>query len=116
MAREIVFYRGEDGNCPLDSFLDKLPEKDLQKVLWVLRLVSELERIPACYFKKLVATDEIYECRIQSGSNSYRIFCFFHKGTIIVLTNGIAKKTQKTPAKEIKRAEILKKDFLERQK
>jgi hypothetical protein len=30
MTREIVFYRAEDGNCPLDAFLDKLPEKDLQ--------------------------------------------------------------------------------------
>jgi hypothetical protein len=37
-------------------------------------------------------------------------------GTLIVLTNGFAKKTDKTPAREITLAEQRKKDYLSRKK
>ena len=114
MIREIIFYRTENGKSPVEVFLDNLSEKVLKKVAWVLRLVSELDRIPSTYFKKLVSSDDIYECRIQFGSNIYRIFCFFHGDTMIVLTHGIIKKTQKTPKNEIEKAESYKNDFLRR--
>lgn len=77
MNRRIIFYRTKDGKCPAQGFLDALPSKAAQKVTWVLRLLEELEMIPATYFKKLLGTEEIWECRIQHGSNIYRIFCFF---------------------------------------
>lgn len=35
-----------------------------------------------------------------------------YKGNLVVLTNGFVKKTQKTPKKEIKMAEKLKKEYL----
>jgi phage-related protein len=35
---------------------------------------------------------------------------------LIVLTNGFTKKSQKTPAKEIKLAEKRKKDYFKREK
>jgi len=44
------------------------------------------------------------EIRIQLGSDIFRIFCFFDKGKLVVLTNGFQKKTQKTPRKEIIKA------------
>ena len=37
---------------------------------------------------------------------------FFDKGDLVVLTNCFLKKSQKTPANEIKLAEKLKKDYL----
>ena len=40
--------------------------------------------------------------------------CFFHNNSIIVLTNGFQKKSQKTPKEEIKLAEEYRKDYLER--
>jgi phage-related protein len=49
-------------------------------------------------------TDGLYEARIQLGSNIWRVFCFFDKGKLVVLLNGFAKKTQKTPANEIIKA------------
>jgi len=67
--------------------------------------------LPDTYFKKLTNT-EIWECRIQYGSNNYRILCFFDKGSIIILTHGFVKKTQKAPYNEIKRAEEYKSDYL----
>lgn len=116
MNREIILYTTENGECPAKDFLDSLPPKVFQKVSWVLTLVSELEKVPTTYFKKLKSTDDIWECRIQFGSNTYRLFCFFANGSIVVLTHGLVKKTQKTPKSEIKRAIKYKSDYLRRQK
>jgi phage-related protein len=90
-----------------------LPGKVAQKIAWVLRLLEDLEIVPSFYFKKLVGTEEIWECRIQFGSNAYRIFCFFI-GNTVVLTHGFAKKTPKTPIHEIERAVAYRRDFLRR--
>ena len=91
--RTVTFYRTADGRCPVQEFLDSLPSKVAQKVTWVLNLLEELDVVPASYFKKLVGTEEIWECRIQFGSNIYRIFCFFAGNSVVVLTHGIIKKS-----------------------
>jgi len=44
-------------------------------------------------------------------SNIYRIFCCLDGGAIVVLFHDFQKKTQKTPEKEIKRAEAIKKEY-----
>jgi phage-related protein len=77
-------------------------------------LIEDLDAVPSMYFKKLVSTEEIWECRIQLGSNAYRIFCFFDGKSVVVLTHGLIKKTQKTPQREIQRAETYRRDYLQR--
>ena len=114
MSETITFYRTVDGKCPVQEFLDSLSSKTAQKVAWVLSLVEELDVVPSTYFKKLVSTEEIWECRIQLGSNAYRIFCFFDGNSVVVLTHGLTKKTQKTPQREIERAEAYRRDYLKR--
>lgn len=114
--REIIFYRTFSGNCPVSDFLDSLSPKQAQKVIWVLKLVTELESIPIKYFKKLVNTDDIWEIRIQLDNNIFRLLGFFQDNNLIILTNGFIKKTQKTPSQEIKLAENRKKDYLKRSK
>ena len=116
MKREIFFYRTVDGKCPTKEFLDFLPKKVFQKISWVLQLIVELEKIPGTYFKKVVNSDDIWECRITFSPNTYRIFCFFENGKVIILTHGIIKKTQKLPQNEIVKAEEYKKDYLRRKK
>ncbi len=93
-----------------------MTDKQAKKVAWVLRLVRDLNFVPKEYLKKLVNTNDIWEIRVQSGSNIFRILCFFDKGNLIVLTNGFAKKTQKTPVKEIELAEKRKQEYLIRNK
>ncbi|HZX48356.1 MAG TPA: type II toxin-antitoxin system RelE/ParE family toxin [Nitrospirota bacterium] len=73
-----------------------------------------MDIVPSSYLKKLTGTEEIWECRIVFGSNAYRIFCFFIENSVVVLTHGFTKKSQKTPKTEIERAEAYRKDFLER--
>ena len=110
--KTIVFFRGGSGRSPVKEFLDSLPGKHAQKIAWVLRLVEEIDVIPEQYFKKLVDTDDIWEVRVQVGSDAYRLLGFFAERTFVVLTNGFAKKTQKIPQTEIKIAEQRKREYL----
>ena len=110
--KEVIFYRMESGRCPVEEFLDTLSSKQAQKVTWVMRLIEELEKVPARYFKKLAGTDGIWEIRVQYGNNIFRILGFLQGGQIIVLNHAFQKKTQKTPKKEIEVAEVRKKDHL----
>ena len=58
-------------------------------------------------------SDGLYEIRVSSGNNIFRIFCFFDEGQLVILLNGFQKKTQKTPKSEIERAEKLKTKYYE---
>ena len=112
--REIEFFRLENGDCPIINFLDIQPGKVAQKITWVLKIIEENEMIPKSYFKKLTSSENIYECRIDSGNNTYRIFGFFGNGNKLILTNGFQKKTQKSPVSEIKKAEKYKNEYFSR--
>ncbi|MBI4842733.1 MAG: type II toxin-antitoxin system RelE/ParE family toxin [Nitrospirae bacterium] len=114
MNRPVTFYKTADGKCPLEVFLDSLSGRTAQKVTWVLSLLEELEVVPSSYLKKLVNTEEIWECRVQHGSNSIRMLCFFADNSSVVLTHGFFKKSRKTPMKEIERAEAYRRDFIRR--
>lgn len=109
--RKIVFYRTYDGKCPVEEFLDSLPGKVANKITWVLRIIRELDRIPEIYFKKLIGTDEIWECRIRLGSNVYRLLGFFAGHATLVLTNGFLKNSDKTPRKETHMAELSRREY-----
>ena len=76
--------------------------------------LAETERmVPARFLRKLSGT-ELYEFRIRWESNIYRLLCFFARGNKVVITHGFAKKAQKTPQREIQRAERLRRDYFAR--
>ncbi len=114
MNRTIIYYKKENGKSPVKEYIDSLDLKSQEKILWTLRLLKEIDFLKEPYFKKMQNTDDIWECRIKQGSNAYRLFFFFDKGTIIILTNGFSKKTQKTPPSEIEIAEKYKTDYYKR--
>jgi len=115
VKRLIEFYK-ETGISPITEFFDSLTSKTAQKVLWVLKLVEELERVPSKYFKKLEGTEEIWEVRADIGHDAVRLLGFWSEGSLIILTNGFQKKSQKTPSNEIALAEIRRKNYLRRTK
>lgn len=113
---EIQFYRTAAGACPVEGFLDSLNAKQAQKVLWVLKAVQELPRVPQQYLKKLEGREDLWEVRAEFGGDAFRLLGFWDAGRLIILTNGFAKKTQKTPEREIALAEQRKRDHLSRRK
>jgi phage-related protein len=46
----------------------------------------------------------LYEIRIKTSSDIFRIFCCFDSGRIVILFNGFQKRSQKIPKKEIDKA------------
>jgi len=59
------------------------------------------------HFKSLTRN----EIKVRHGGDIFRIFCFFDRGSLIVLINGFQKKTQKTPKKEIEKALNIKREY-----
>ena len=109
----VEFYKSINGASPVEEFLETLDDKQARKVLWVLRLVRELDLIPMNYFSKLVNTDNIWEVRVHYGGNIFRLLGFFDDAKLI-LTHGFQKKTQKTPKQYIELAESRNRDYLSR--
>lgn len=96
-----------------DKFFARQTQKVRDKIIKVLDIVENIERIPATYLKYIESTDGLFEIRVQLANDIFRIFCFFDGNRLIVLLSGFQKKTQKTPRNEIKRAEALKKEYYE---
>lgn len=109
---KIVFYRTEAGRCPVEEFLDSLSGKQTQKIVWVLRLIENLESVPAQYLKKMPGTDDLWEVRVQVSRDQFRLLGFFDDAHNLVLLHAFAKKTVKTPRQAITLAEKRKNDYL----
>ena len=81
-----------------------------------MQLIEDFDVIPRQYFKKLVDSEGTWEIRIQFGNDIFRLLGFFDGGTLLILTNGFAKKTQKTPLQEIALAVRREEEYLARRK
>ena len=99
-----------------DSFLQSIPEKAREKVRYNIRRIQKGEQNKEV-FKKLDGT-EIWEFRTLFNKIAYRLFAFWdtETETLVIATHGIIKKTQKTPSKEIARAEEIRKQYFEHKK
>ncbi len=100
----------------MEDYLENLSNKQVEKVFFVLDLIEAIDIVPRKFFKKLEATDDIWEVRIQHGNNIFRLFGFLDGNELVVLNHAFTKKTQKVPQKEIKIAEQRKKDYFARRR
>ena len=90
-------------------FLESLPVKVKDKIAYNIsksRYFMDKE-----LFKKL--NDEIWEFRTRIQGTTYRLLAFWDKESksLVIATHGFIKKTQKTPEKEIDRAEALRTEY-----
>lgn len=95
------------------TFVRSLPLKIQQKITYNYKKI-EHGIVDKELFKKL-ENSEIWEFRTLFNGNCYRLFSFWdtETGTLIVATHGIVKKTQKTPQKEIAKAEEIRQQYFE---
>jgi len=95
------------------EFLNELDDKTREKIYYNLRKAQFTNDNEL--FKKL--NENIWEFRTLYNSKAYRLFSFWdntkNSQTLVIATHGILKKTQKTPPKEIKKAEEIRKSYLE---
>lgn len=104
--RNAIFYK-----IYFENFFIQQNNRVKEKILWTIRLIEDVEVVPSIYLKSISGTDGIYEIRIQTGSDIFRIFCFFDKENLVVIGNGFQKKTQKTPKNEITKAIQIKLNY-----
>ena len=104
MHRSIIAYKNY-----FNVFFSELDRGTQDKILYVLMLLRTQDRLPKKFIKAI--RDGLFELRIEFNSNIYRIFFVFDGNKIVVLFNAFQKKTQKTPANEIKKELKLKEEY-----
>lgn len=99
------------------SFLKSLTPSVRTKIAYNIRKVQSGVKDKEL-FKKMEDSDGIWEFRTLYQGILYRLFAFWdtEEQTLIVATNGIIKKTQKTPSKEIAKAEGIRRKYFEAKK
>lgn len=93
------------------EFVFSQPIAAMRKMIYNIKRVADGER-NAELFKKLEGT-EIWEFRTLYNGIQYRLFAFWdtRSNTLVIVTHGIIKKTQRTPAKEIAKAEKIREEY-----
>lgn len=115
---KIEFYETQNGESELWNFLENLRQKstankDLriqykQMMFYIELLQNNGTRLGENITKHL--DDGIWELR--PGNN--RVFYFFMEEDTFVLLHHFRKKSQKTPRREIEKAKVERKNYLER--
>lgn len=104
VVRKIVAY----GRYYSD-FMKSLSDQERLKIQRALLLFSTNDRVPSHYIKYL--KEGIYEFRVTYGHSEFRIFFCYDGDKLVILFNGLRKKTTKTPQTELKRAIKLKEEY-----
>ncbi len=91
------------------NFINSLDGKVRAKIAYNIFVCQRENNVEL--FKKL--NEDIWEFRTKYNGMAYRLFAFWDKDTrsMVVATHGLIKKTQKTPAKEIRKAEEIMKSY-----
>ncbi len=113
MKFTVEFYEKENGEILVINFIDSLEPKMGAKVLSLIEILEEKGNQLRLPYSECLE-DGIFELRCKFGSDITRTLYFFYEGANIILTNGFVKKTQKTPAQEIKLAKLRRDDYLSR--
>lgn len=108
---KVEFFALTDGSMPALETIRSITDLKLKaKVFRSLRLLETFgNQLGEPDTKHL--RNGIYELRTKQGSSIFRNLFFYHRGKVIVVTNGFIKKTQKTPEAEIALAERRRSDY-----
>ena len=103
-------------SAEVDAFLGTLQEDARTKIIYNVDKVAN-GYMDKDLFKKLENTD-IWEFRTLFKGIQYRLLAFWDTDaeTLVVATHGFIKKTQKTPRKEINKADAIRKLYFETKK
>ena len=110
-VREVITYKNY-----FEDFFAEQERKVQDKIIKVLDIIEQIDRIPSTYLKYIEGTNGLFEVRSKLGKNIFRIFCIFDGNKFVILLSGFQKKTQKTPKGEIERAIKLMSEYYEEKK
>jgi len=100
---KVVFYKDGRGRSPVLEWVRKLDQKAQDKCFAKIGMLREeghaLVRPAAAHLG-----GKLYELRITSDRNEYRILYFFYEKTAVILCHSFIKKDKRVPKREIKKA------------
>lgn len=106
-ALSVEFYVTSNGQVPAQEWLELLPLVSQHKFAALFARMGDLGKIwNERKFKHLTGTDHIFEFKVEAD----RMLCFFMGGKRLILTHGFRKSGEKTPKREIERAEAYKRE------
>ncbi len=110
-VRQVVVFEDH-----FKEFRKSLDRETLKKLYQVLSLIMYVKVIPVKFLKAIEGRKGLYEIRLEQGKGIYRVFCCFDEGNLVILFNGFQKKTQKTPKRQVDKAEALMIKYFELKK
>jgi phage-related protein len=106
---EILWGIAYGGGCQARDYYESLEDADRAKALALFKRMADVGKIyDKTKFNK--ETEKLYAFKPQP----HRFFCFFSKGKKIFIVSAYQKQGEKTPLQEIKRAENLRIECMER--
>jgi phage-related protein len=109
MNKRIIVYHLPD----VQDFLNGLNEKVRNKISTIIDKTEN--GFTGDWFKKMKGSDDIWEFSIDFNGTFYRLLSFWDtedpEHVIVVSAVAFKKKTNKTPMKEIRKAEVIKKEY-----
>ncbi len=95
-------------SSPLDKFINKISHQKKARVMAHLKSLAE-SGPPRNTERFAHEEDQIYAFK----DFQVRIYCFFHREKLIVLTHGTIKKQDKADREDLERAKRLRKEYQE---
>ena len=85
--RKLVFYKDY-----YDVFIKNQRPRVQTKIFWTIILIENVEKVPSKYLKYIIGSDGVFEIRILTRNDIFRIFCFFNQQNELVLINHLFKE------------------------
>ncbi|MEK6657243.1 MAG: type II toxin-antitoxin system RelE/ParE family toxin [Nitrospirota bacterium] len=101
MAYTAVFYESEDGDKPVEEFLDSLNKAQKGKVIRLIEILETLgHNIPFPYSSQIQG--RLTELRTQLGKEKIRLLYYAASDRAYVILHGFIKRTSKVPEDAIR--------------
>jgi phage-related protein len=103
VAWTLEVYQRDDGESPVEDFIEALPKEVRAKVRANLDWLQEVGNQAAAPISKPLGRG-LFEVRVSVGRIEVRLLYAFFPGKRIVLLHGFQKKTRATPARDLQTA------------
>jgi len=108
---KVFLYKTASGRSPITDYIDKLPEPDQARFLDVLTEIESCGlNAVRVIFKPLEG--KLWEIKFRSVGGGFRVLYVLMSKDTMVWLHAFHKKTQKTPAKDLKIALTRMKEIL----
>ena len=105
----VKFYSKHRSDKPVEEFIENQDKPTYAKITRLLGLLSKHGPNLGMPYSRYMS-DVLYELRVR-GKNEVRIFYIFRIESTVFLVHAFKKRTQKTPAKELRIAINRKKEL-----